>query len=196
MRLVVGITGATGAIYGIRVLEALKSSGVESHLVISSWGEKTIEVETSHSVEAVKALASHCHDPSDLDAPISSGSHLTEGMIVVPCSMKTLAGIANGYSENLIERAADVTIKEHRPLVLVVRETPLSAVHLENMLKLARLGVTIMPPVPAFYCHPQSVDDIVNHLVGKILDRFGLRHDLFQRWGSCEHERREERGCV
>ncbi|MCR4402045.1 MAG: UbiX family flavin prenyltransferase [Firmicutes bacterium] len=191
MRLVVGITGATGAIYGIRVLEALKAGGIESHLVISPWGEKTIEVETSYSVATVKALASHCHDPSALDAPISSGSYLTAGMIIAPCSMKTLAAIANGYSENLLERAADVTIKESRPLVLVVRETPLSAIHLENMLKLARLGVTIMPPVPAFYCRPRSIDDVVNHLVGKILDRFGLSHDLFPRWGSCEHERRE-----
>lgn len=192
MRLVVGITGATGAIYGIRTLEALRSSGVESHLVISPWGEKTIEAEASHSVEAVKALAFRCYDPSDLGAPISSGSYLTEGMVIVPCSMKTLAAIANGYSENLIERAADVTIKEHRPLVLVVRETPLSAIHLENMLKLARLGVTIMPPMPAFYCGPRSIDDIVNHLVGKVLDKFNIQHDLFQRWGSSEHRHQGE----
>lgn len=192
MRLVVGITGATGAIYGIRTLEALRSRGVESHLVISPWGEKTIEVETSHRVEAVRALASHCYDPSDLGAPISSGSYLTEGMVIVPCSMKTLAAIANGYSENLIERAADITIKQHRPLVLVVRETPLSAIHLENMLKLARLGVTIMPPMPAFYCGLRSIDDIVNQLVGKVLDRFNIQHDLFQRWGSSEHRHQGE----
>ncbi|MGE5585884.1 MAG: UbiX family flavin prenyltransferase [Bacillota bacterium] len=192
MRLVVGITGATGAIYGIRMLDALRSAGVESHLVVSPWGERTIEVETPHTVETVKALASCCYDHSDLAAPISSGSYLTDGMVIVPCSMKTLAAVGNGYSSNLIERAADVTIKEGRPLVLVVRETPLSAIHLESMLKLARLGVTIVPPMPAFYCHPRSVDDIVNQLVGKVLDRFGVPHGLFPRWGACGPECGEE----
>jgi 4-hydroxy-3-polyprenylbenzoate decarboxylase len=182
VRVVVGITGATGVIYGIRLLQAFMDAGVESHLVVSEWGGKTIEVETSYTIEEVKSLATYCYDPLDLTASIASGSLLIDGMVIAPCSMKSLAAIATGYSENLISRAADVTIKEQRPLVLVVRETPLSAVHLENMLKLARLGVAIMPPMPAFYCRPQSIDDVVNHLVGKILDRFCIKHNLFSRW--------------
>lgn len=182
MRLVVAITGATGAIYGIRLLEALKDRGMESCLVVSKWAERTITAETSHSVDDVRSLSTHWYEPDDLAAPISSGSYATAGMVIAPCSMKTLGAIANGYSDNLVARAADVTMKERRPLVLVPRETPLSAIHLENMLKLARLGVTIMPPMPAFYCNPQSVDDIVNHLVGKVLDVFGVDHNLFRRW--------------
>lgn len=189
MRLIVGTTGATGAICGIRILEALRDKGVESCLVVSRWGEKTITAETPYSVEQVKALSTRWYDPADLGAPISSGSYPTAGMVVAPCSMKTLAAIASGYSDNLLARAADVTIKEHRPLVLVARETPLNAIHLENMLKLARLGVTIMPPVPAFYCRPQSIDDVVNHLVGKVVDSFNIDHNLFRRWGTCDEVR-------
>lgn len=188
MRLIVGITGATGAIYGIRLLEALRDKAVETHLVLSSWGARTVELETRYSVAEVKALATRWYSPEDLAAPISSGSFVVDGMVIAPCSMKTLAGVVHGYSDNLIVRAADVTIKEQRPLVLVARETPLSPIHLKNMLDLARLGVTIMPPMPAFYCKPQSVDDVVNHLVGKILDRFGIMHDLFVRWGSHEED--------
>jgi len=164
------------------MLQALNSLGIESDLVISQWGERTIGLETPYSVAAVKAYASRCYDICDLGAPISSGSYPTDGMVVVPCSMKTLAGIANGYSENLIQRAADVTIKERRPLVLVVRESPLSPIHLENMLRLARLGVAIMPPMPAFYSRPESLQDIIDQLVGKVLDVFGIQHDLAKRW--------------
>lgn len=187
MRLIVGITGATGAVYGIRLLEVLRDKGVESHLVVTEWGERTIALETKYSVEYVKSLASQVHSPSDLAASISSGSYPVKGMAIVPCSMKTLSAIAHGYSESLVARAADVTIKEHRPLVLVARETPLSAIHIENMLNLSRLGVTVMPPMPAFYFRPRSIDDLVNHLVGKILDRFEIDHDLFPRWDASNH---------
>ncbi len=154
-RLIIGMTGSTGAIFGVRMLEALKGSDIETHLIISRWAQRTLEHETRYTVEQVRALASIVHSQGDMGASISSGSFKTEGMVVMPCSVRTLAGIANGYGEHLVHRAADVVLKERRRLVLVVRETPLSEVHLENMLKLARMGVTIVPPVPAFYNHPQ-----------------------------------------
>ena len=181
-RLIVGMTGSTGAVFGIRLLEALKHAEVESHLVISKWAQRTIEHETRHTVEQVRALATVVHSQSDMGASISSGSFITEGMVVIPCSMRTLAGIANGYGEHLVHRAADVILKERRPLVLVARETPLSQVHLENMLKLARMGVVMLPPMPAFYNHPQTVDDIVDHIVARVLDQFGIAAPFAKRW--------------
>lgn len=184
MRIVLGITGASGTIYGIRLLEALKELAVETDLVISDWAMETMKLETVYQPDEIRALASRSYPNQDLAAPISSGSTLTDGMVVAPCSMKTLAAIANGFSNNLIERAADVTIKEGRKLILAVRETPLSPIHLENMLKLARLGVVIMPPAPGFYTRPQTIDDLINFQTGKILDRLGIKHHLYQRWES------------
>ena len=181
-RLIIGMTGSTGAIFGIRLLEALKSSPIETHLIISKWAQRTIEHETRYKVEDVRALANVCHSQGDMGASLSSGSFLTEGMVVIPCSVRTLAGIANGYGEHLVHRAADVVLKERRKLVLVVRETPLSEVHLENMLKLSRMGVIMLPPMPAFYNHPQTVDDVVNHIVGRVLDQFGIPAPFEKRW--------------
>src|SRR5205809_7340322 len=186
-RLIIGITGSTGAIFGVRMLEALKGSDIESHLIISKWAQRTLEHETRYAVEQVRGLASVVHSPGDMGASISSGSFKTEGMVVIPCSVHTLAGIANGYGEHLVHRAADVLLKERRRLVLVVRETPFSEVHLENMLKLARMGVTIVPPVPAFYNYPQTVDDIVNHIVPRVPDQFDLRAPFPTRWGGHLH---------
>jgi 4-hydroxy-3-polyprenylbenzoate decarboxylase len=184
MRLIVAITGATGAIYGVRVLQRLREVGVETHLVISRWGARTLLHETSWSREQVEALASATYAPADMGAAISSGSYRTDGMIVVPCSAKTLAGIAHGFGDNLVHRAADVTVKERRRLVLLVREAPLSEIHLENMLKLARMGAVILPPMPAFYNHPQGVDDVVEHTVARILDQFGIEVPSAMRWGG------------
>lgn len=182
MKLVVGISGASGAIYGVRVLEELRKKGVETHLIISKWGRVTIERETSYSAEGVKALASFCYEEDEMTAPISSGSFRCDGMIVSPCSMKTLAGIAHGLGEDLLTRAADVNIKEQRKLVLMVRETPFSPIHLGNMLKLSRIGVVILPPVPAFYTAPETLDDIINQAVGKALEQFGIDTDFYKRW--------------
>jgi 4-hydroxy-3-polyprenylbenzoate decarboxylase len=181
-RLIVGMTGSTGAIFGVRLLEALKQCEVESHLVVSKWAQRTIEHETRYTLEQVRELATVVHSQSDMGASISSGSFITEGMVVIPCSMRTLAGIANGYGEHLVHRAADVILKERRRLVLVARETPLSQVHIENMLKLSRMGVVMLPPMPAFYNHPQSVDDIVNHIVARVLDQFGIEAPFAKRW--------------
>ena len=181
-RLIIGMTGSTGAIFGIRLLEALKNSAIETHLIISKWAQRTIEHETPYKVEDVRALASVVHSQGDMGASLSSGSFLTEGMVVAPCSVRTLAGIANGYGEHLVHRAADVVLKERRRLILLVRETPLSEVHLENMLKLARMGVLIVPPVPAFYNHPQTVDDVVNHIVARVLDQLGVDAPFAKRW--------------
>ena len=181
-RIIVGMTGATGAILGVRLLEALKDCDVESHLVISNWGRRTIEHETPYTIKQVCALASVYHNSANMAAEISSGSFITEGMVVIPCSMRTLGGIATGYGEHLIHRAADVILKERRRLVLVVRESPLSELHLENMLKLARVGVSIIPPMPAFYNHPKSVDDIVDHIVARVLDQFGISARFAKRW--------------
>lgn len=181
-RLIVGMSGATGAVFGTRLLEALKECEVESHLVLSKWALRTVEHETPYTGDDLRALADVVYSPGDMGAAISSGSFLTEGMVIIPCSMRTLGAIANGYGDHLIHRAADVVLKERRPLVLVTRETPLSDVHLENMLKLSRRGVTILPPMPAFYNHPQSVDDIVDHIVARTLDQFGIRAAFAKRW--------------
>ncbi|MGY5142117.1 MAG: UbiX family flavin prenyltransferase [Nitrosopumilus sp.] len=184
MKLVIGITGSTGAIYGVRMLETLKKLNIETHLIMSEWGEKCIAMETDFSPEYVKSLATNFSDEKNMASSVSSGTHRIDGMIVSPCSMKTLAAIANGYDDTLVARAAGVTIKESRKLVLMVRETPLSAIHLENMLKLARLGVVILPPVTEFYTQPKSLDDVVNHGVGKCLDQFNIDHELYPRWGT------------
>jgi 4-hydroxy-3-polyprenylbenzoate decarboxylase len=184
MKLVIGITGSTGIIYGIRALEILTQHNVETHLVITEWAKKCLTMETSYGLEDVKKLASNYSDDSNMASGISSGTYKTDGMIVIPCSMKTLSSIANGYDETLVARAAGVTLKESRKLVLVPRETPLTAINLENMLKLARLGVVILPPVPGFYTKPKSIDEIIDHTVGKCLDQFNIEHDLYRRWGS------------
>ena len=181
-RLIVGLTGATGAILGVRLLEALKDSEVESHLAISNWARRTIEHETSYTFKQVCALASVYHNSNNMAAEISSGSFITDGMVVIPCSMRTLGSIAHGSGENLVHRAADVVLKEHRRLVLVARESPLSELHLENMLKLARIGVRIVPPMPAFYNHPKSIGDIVDHIVARVLDQFGIAAPFAKRW--------------
>ncbi|MFD8810464.1 non-oxidative hydroxyarylic acid decarboxylases subunit B [Streptomyces sp. NPDC059627] len=183
MRLIVGMTGATGAPFGVRLLQALKQlPEVETHLVLSRWARTTIELETGFSARQVGALADVVHGPEDQAATISSGSFRTDGMVIVPCSMKTLAGIRAGYADGLVGRAADVVLKERRKLVLVPRETPLSEIHLDNMLALARLGVQMVPPMPAFYNHPQSVDDIVDHVTARILDQFDLPFPAARRW--------------
>jgi 4-hydroxy-3-polyprenylbenzoate decarboxylase len=186
-RLIVGMTGSTGAIFGVRMLEALKATDIESHLIVSKWAQRTLEHETRYTVEHVRGLANVVHSPGDMGAAISSGSFKTDGMVVIPCSVRTLGCIASGYGEHLVHRAADVVLKERRRLVLVVRETPLSEVHLENMLKLARMGVSIVPPVPAFYNHPQTVDDIVNHIVARVLDQFEIPAPFAKRWDGHMH---------
>jgi len=183
-RLVVGISGATGAMYGIRLLEFLSKSDVETHLVISTSAEKTIRMETSWTLEQVKALATVTYKMEDVGADISSGSFHAEGMVVIPCSIKSLSAIANSYNENLLIRAADVALKERRKLVLVVRETPLHRGHLSLMLDVADAGGVILPPIPAFYFLPKTLDDIINHTVGRVLDVFEIDHRLFNRWGS------------
>ena len=181
-RLIVGLTGATGAILGVRLLEALKDCDVESHLVISRWAQRTIEHETPYTIKQVCALATVYHNSANMAAEISSGSFITDGMVIIPCSMRTLSSIAHGYGEHLVHRAADVVLKERRRLVLVVRESPLSELHLENMLKLARMGVRIVPPMLAFYNHPKSINDIVDHIVARVLDQFDISAPFAKRW--------------
>ncbi|MGQ9513399.1 UbiX family flavin prenyltransferase [Thermodesulfitimonas sp.] len=184
MRIIVGITGASGVIYGISLLEALRQLNVETHLILSQQAERLITAETAYNPEEVRSLAAYAYAAEDLHAPVASGSFLCQGMVVAPCSMKTLAGIASGYAENLIQRAADVTLKEGRRLILMPRESPFSALHLQNMLKLARLGVIIAPPVPAFYTRPQTINDLVRFSVGRVLDLLGIEHRLSPRWGE------------
>jgi len=181
-RLIVAITGATGAVYGVRLLHALRAAEVESHLVLSKWGLQTIEHELGLTMADMRALASVVHGTGNMAATVSSGSYHTDGMVIAPCTMKTLAAIAHGHGESLVHRAADVILKERRKLVVVARETPLSEIHLENMLKLARMGVTILPPMPAFYNKPQTIDDIVDHIVARVLDQFGIPAEFAKRW--------------
>ena len=183
-RIIVGITGATGVIYGVRLLERLRDARVESHLVISRWGARTLLHETPYSREQVEALATVTYAPGDMGAAISSGSFRTDGMVIAPCSAKTLAAIAHGFGENLVHRAADVVLKERRKLVLVVREAPLSDIHLENMLKLSRMGTLILPPMPAFYNHPRTIDDLVDHTVARMLDSVGIEVPGAVRWAG------------
>ena len=181
-RVIVAMTGATGIVYGVRALEALRAAGVETHVVGSKWAARTLVHETAYSLEQVHALASEVHAAADLGASIASGSFLTLGMLIAPCSMRTLGAIANGFGDNLIHRAADVVLKERRRLVLAVQETPLSPVHLENMLKLSRLGVSIVPPAPAFYTRPSTIEDLVNYSVARLLDQMGIHTDSLARW--------------
>lgn len=184
-RIVVGITGASGAPIAITLLKALRNiSSIESHVIISKSAKLTIKQETSYTIKEVKALANRVYPINDIAAKISSGTFKTEGMIIVPCSMKTLAAINHGYGNNLIHRAADVTIKEKRKLLLVPRETPLSQIHLRNMFELSQLGVDIMPPVLGYYNNPQTIQDITNHIVGKILDVFDIDYSHFKRWNG------------
>ena len=183
-RLIVAITGATGAIYGVRLLEMLRDAAVETHLVLSPWGRRTLLHETSYTVDEVQRLATVTYQPGDQGAAISSGSFLTMGMAIVPCSMRTLGAVAHGLGDNLIHRAADVVLKERRRLLLAPREAPLSEIHLENMLKLSRMGVVICPPMPGFYQRPESVDDLVNHSVVRMLDQFGIHIEGPGRWGE------------
>ncbi len=183
-KIIVGISGASGAIYGIRLLQILRELEIESHLIISKAASLTINTETDYSIQDVKDLAAHVHSPSDIGACISSGSFKMDGMIIAPCSMKTLAGIANGYEDNLMIRAASVIMKEQKKLALMIRETPLHAIHLENMLKLSRAGVIISPPVPAFYNKPKTIDQIVDHSVSRVLDLFDVDTSLIKRWGG------------
>lgn len=182
-RLVVGVTGASGPQLGIALLRLLRSLGtVETHLVLSRAAHRTIELETDLRPSEVRALADVAYRRSDLAASIASGSFRTLGMVLVPCSMRSLAAVAHGYADDVIARAADVTLKERRPLVLVARETPLSHVHLTNMLSATNAGATVLPPVPAYYHRPETIDDLLAHTAGKILDQFGIEHESFRRW--------------
>jgi 4-hydroxy-3-polyprenylbenzoate decarboxylase len=182
-RLIVAITGASGSIYGVRLLEMLQGTGLETHLIMSRWGARTLVHETRYTPEQVNALASVVHPLTDQGATISSGSFVTMGMVIAPCSVRTLAAIAHGLGDNLIHRAADVVLKERRKLVLAVREAPLSEIHLENMLKLSRMGVVISPPVPALYSRPSSIDEMVNYTCVRLLDQLGI-HIETTRWAG------------
>ncbi len=183
MLLVIGITGASGAIYGIRLLEVLSANKeVETHLIISQAGEEIIKHETDWKLEKVKALADVYYDINDIGARLSSGSFKRDGMVIAPCSMKTLAALANSYTDNLIARAADTALKERKKLVLLPRETPLHLGHLRNMVRLTEMGAVILPPIPAFYHKPQKIMDLVDHTIGKVLDIFDINHNLFKRW--------------
>jgi 4-hydroxy-3-polyprenylbenzoate decarboxylase len=188
--LIVAITGASGVVYGKRLLEALRGKRVETHLIVSKAAEKVIEHELETTKRELEKLASHAYDAEDLTAPIVSGSFKTDGMVVIPCSMKTLAGIAHGYSENLILRAADVTLKEKRKLILVPRETPLNVVHLKNMLDLASQGAFIVPAMPAYYHKPKKIEDLIDFVVGKVLNLLGIEHRLFESWSGWKKAKR------
>lgn len=183
-KIVVGMTGASGTIYGIRLLEVLREQPVETHLVVSDWAVKTIRAETKRTIDSVLELADRTYRNDNLAARISSGSFLTDGMVIAPCSVNTLAAIAHGITQTLIPRAADVTLKEGRKLFLLVRESPLTAIHLENMLRLAKIGAVIAPPVPAFYIRPTTLEEVIDHTVARVLDHFGIQNDLSKRWGT------------
>jgi flavin prenyltransferase len=186
-RLIIGMTGASGAIYGVRLLHVCRELGLETHLCMSKAAELTLAYELDIKSAEVKALAHKAYAPADVGAAIASGSFRTRGMVVAPCSIRTMAEIATGTTSSALTRAADVVLKERRPLVLMLRETPLHAGHLENLLKLARLGAIIAPPVPAFYIKPRSVDDLVDHAVGRVLDLLDVETDLPHRWREAEN---------
>jgi len=181
-RIVVGMSGATGPQYGIRILEVLRDLGVETHLVLSKASRRNIVLESDRTVEEVEALADFCYDVEDVGAAIASGSFLTDGMVVAPCSVKTASAIAHSYNENLLIRAADVTLKERRRLVILFRETPLHKGHLDILRRCADLGAVILPPMIAFYHHPKTIQEIIDQTVGKALDALGVEHNLFRRW--------------
>jgi 4-hydroxy-3-polyprenylbenzoate decarboxylase len=186
-RLIIGMTGASGAIFGTRLLEVLADTDIETHLIVSKWSQRTLEHETSYTLDGLRDLASETYSAGDMGAKISSGSFHTDGMVIVPCSLRSVASIAYGLADHLVHRAADVILKEKRKLVVVAREMPLSTIHLENLLKLSRMDVTILPPMPAFYNHPKSLDDLVNHIVMRILDQFDVAHELVARWDGKMH---------
>jgi 4-hydroxy-3-polyprenylbenzoate decarboxylase len=183
-RIIIGISGASGVIYGARLLEVLKDTDYETHLIISESGKLNIQIETQYKPADIESMADRVYDHKDMAASLASGSFITQGMVVVPCTIKTLSGIANSYNENLIVRAADVSLKEKRKLVLVVRETPLHKGHLRLMTMAADVGAHILPPVPSFYHQPKSIEDIIDQTIGKIFDYLGIQHDLFKRWGE------------
>jgi len=183
-RVIIGITGASGVIYGIEMLRELSKKDLETHLIISGSGKKNISFETDYSVAEVESMADKVYDNEDLAAPPASGSFLTNGMIVAPCTIKTLSGIANSYSDSLIVRVADVVLKEKRKLVLMVRETPLHKGHLHLMSTAADMGAHILPPIPSFYNHPKTIEDIIHQTIGKVFDYLEIEHDLFERWGE------------
>ncbi len=189
-KIVIAISGASGALYGIRILEVLKPLNIETHVIISPSAFKTIEYETDYSKEDVVALSTHIYDSQDIGATISSGSFMVEGMIIAPCSIKSMSSIANSLNDNLLTRAADVTLKERRKLVLLLRETPLHLGHINLMKNITEMGGVVLPPVPSFYHKPKSIDDIVNQSVGKALDQFGIEANLFERWPGLQ--KREE----
>ena len=185
-RIVVGISGASGVTYGVRILELLRETDLETHLILSKAGRLNIEIETDYDPEDVEAMADYVYEHKDMAASVSSGSFLTEGMVVVPCTIKSLSGIANSYNENLLIRAADVTLKEKRKLALVIRETPLHIGHLRLMTRAAEMGAHLLPPVPSFYHQPKTLQDIIDQTIGKVFDFMGVEHDLFRRWGENE----------
>ncbi len=188
-RLIIGIAGASGVIYGVRMLEVLKNQGIETHLIISDAGKLNIRIETDYDVDEVLAMADVTYNNKDIAASVASGSFLTMGMVVAPCTVKTLSGIANSFNDNLLIRAADVQLKEKRKLALLFRETPLHQGHLRLLSQAADMGAHIIPPVPAFYHHPKTIDDIINQSVGKVLDYIGIEHDLFKRWDNSQLEK-------
>ena len=192
-RIVIGISGASGVIYGVRMLELLKETDFETHLIVSDSGRLNIEIETGYKPRNVEAMADFVYDHKDMAASLSSGSFLTEGMVVVPCTIKSLSGIANSYNENLLVRAADVTLKEKRKLVLVVRETPLNIGHLRLMTLAAEMGAHLLPPVPSFYHRPKTIEDIIDQTIGKIFDYLGIEHDLFKRWGADKKDTKDSK---
>ena len=195
MILIIGITGATGVIYGIRLLEVLAArKDIETHLIISEAGEVGIKYETDWKIENVKALADFSYDINDVGAKLASGSFKRDGMIVTPCTVKTMSALAHSYTSNLLIRAGDVTLKERGKLVLLVREMPLHIGHLRNMEKLCEMGTIIMPPVPAFYHKPKTIQDLIDHTIGKTLDILGIEHNLFQRWAGVQSEEDYEKG--
>jgi 4-hydroxy-3-polyprenylbenzoate decarboxylase len=181
--MLIAITGASGIILGVKLLEKLKEKKIETELIISKVAEKIIKIESEYNIDFIRGLAAKNYNADDLTAPPASGSYKINSMVIIPCSMKTLASIANGYADNLITRAADVMIKENRKLVLVVRETPFSAIHLENMLKLAKLGVIIAPPIPSYYIKPKTINDLNEYFIGRILDQLGIESGI-KRWGK------------
>lgn len=188
--LIVGISGGSGIIYGVRFLEVLKRMKIEAHLIMSTAAKETLALETDYDLGYVESLASRVYRFNDIAAPPASGSFRTQGMVVIPCSMKSLAGVTTGYSDNLLLRAAEVTLKEKRPLVLVPRETPLTTIHMENMLKAGQAGAIIVPAMPGFYNRPETVSEIVDYIVGKVLDVLHIEHELYKRWtGPPAHKR-------
>jgi len=194
MRLVIGISGATGSIYGIRILETLQKCAVETHLVLTDSAKRTIDMETDYAVEQIEAMATKVHDYRDIGASIASGSFKTDGMIIAPCAIKSLSALANSYNDNLLIRSADVALKEKRKLVVMVRETPLHVGHLRLMTTVAEMGGIILPPMTAFYHLPQTIDDIINQSVGKALDQFNIEHNLFRRWTGEGKEKSKKLG--